>query len=38
MARLYADEQFPFPVVECSRLLGHDVLTVQTAGKAGQKN
>jgi predicted nuclease of predicted toxin-antitoxin system len=37
MARLYADEQFPFPVVEFLRLLGHDVLTVQAAGKAGQK-
>jgi uncharacterized protein with PIN domain len=37
MARLYADEQFPFPVVEFLRLLGHDVLTVQSAGKAGQK-
>lgn len=37
MARLYADEQYPYPVVECLRTLGHDVLTVQEAGKANQK-
>ena len=37
MARLYADEQFPRPVVELLRLLGHDILTVQEAGKAEQK-
>ncbi|MFB2771116.1 DUF5615 family PIN-like protein [Pelatocladus sp. BLCC-F211] len=36
MARLYADEQFPFPVVELLRTLGHDVLTVQEAGNADQ--
>jgi len=35
MARLYADEQFPLPVVEFLRTLGHDVLTVQEAGNAG---
>lgn len=35
MARLYADEQFPRPVVEHLRRLGHDVLTVQAAGNAG---
>ncbi len=35
MARLYADEQFPRPVVEHLRSLGHDVLTVQEAGNAG---
>lgn len=35
MARLYADEQFPRPVVEFLRNLGHDVLTVQEAGQAG---
>jgi predicted nuclease of predicted toxin-antitoxin system len=34
MARFYADEQFPFPVVELLRTLGHDVLTVQEAGNA----
>ena len=37
MARLYADEHFPHPVVELLRGLGHDVLTVQDAGKAGLK-
>ncbi|WP_366665110.1 DUF5615 family PIN-like protein [Microcoleus sp. bin48.metabat.b7b8b9.023] len=37
MARLYADEQYPYPVVELLRALGHDVLTVQEAGKANQK-
>jgi predicted nuclease of predicted toxin-antitoxin system len=37
VARLYADEQYPFPVVEFLRALGHDVLTVQEAGKAGLK-
>jgi len=33
MARLYADEQFPRIVVELLRQLGHDILTVQEAGK-----
>ncbi|HIK45507.1 MAG TPA: DUF5615 family PIN-like protein [Leptolyngbyaceae cyanobacterium M65_K2018_010] len=37
MARLYADEHFPYPVVEFLRQLGHDVLTVQEAGQAGLK-
>ena len=37
MARLYADENFPQPAVERLRELGHDVLTVQGAGKAQQK-
>jgi predicted nuclease of predicted toxin-antitoxin system len=37
MARLYADEQYPYPVVEILRTLGHDVLTVQEAGKANQR-
>ncbi len=36
MARLYADEDFPFPVVERLRQLGHDVLTALEAGKANQ--
>ncbi|MCL1473320.1 DUF5615 family PIN-like protein [Argonema antarcticum] len=36
MARFYTDEQFPFPVVEFLRSLGHDVLTVQSAGNANQ--
>ncbi|MEG4228611.1 DUF5615 family PIN-like protein [Microcoleus sp. N9_B2] len=35
MARIYADEQYPLPVVEFLRPLGHDVLTVQEAGNAG---
>ncbi len=35
MASLYADEQFPLPVVKLLRTLGHDVLTVQEAGNAG---
>jgi predicted nuclease of predicted toxin-antitoxin system len=37
MVCLYADEQFPSPVVEFLRLLEHDFLTLQTAGKSGQK-
>jgi len=36
MARLYANENFPLPVVEALRELGHDVLTTVEAGKAGQ--
>ncbi len=36
MARLYADEDFPLLVVEELRRLGHDVRTVQEAGRAGQ--
>jgi hypothetical protein len=36
MARLYADEDFPRPVVDELRRLGHDVRTVQEAGRAGQ--
>lgn len=36
MARFYADEQFPFPVVELLRTWGHDVLTVQETGNAEQ--
>jgi hypothetical protein len=33
---LYSNENFPFPVVEELRRLGHDVLTVLEAGKADQ--
>ncbi|MCA9995003.1 MAG: DUF5615 family PIN-like protein [Anaerolineales bacterium] len=29
MARLYANENFPFPVVVQLRQLGHDALTIQ---------
>jgi predicted nuclease of predicted toxin-antitoxin system len=36
MARLYANENFPLPVVEQLRSLGHDVLTIHESGKAGQ--
>jgi hypothetical protein len=36
MARLYSNENFPLPVVERLRQLGHDVLTIQQTGKAGQ--
>lgn len=35
MAKLYADEQFPRPVVEALRRFGHHVMTVQEAGQAG---
>ncbi|MGL5808038.1 MAG: DUF5615 family PIN-like protein [Xenococcaceae cyanobacterium] len=31
MIRLYADEQFPFPVVDRLRVMGYDVLTVRDA-------
>lgn len=34
MARLYADENFPLPVVEELRRLGHDVLTIIEDGRA----
>lgn len=36
MARLYADENLPLPVVEELRESGHDVLTIQEDGKANQ--
>lgn len=36
MARFYADENFPRPVVEELRRLSHDVLTVEEDGKAHQ--
>lgn len=37
MAQLYADENFPLPVVRQLRDLGHDVLTVYEDGRANQK-
>lgn len=37
MARLYSDENFPLPVVEELRRLGHDVLTIFEDGKANQR-
>ena len=36
MASSYADENFRHPVVASLRLLGHDVLTCQEAGRADQ--
>ncbi len=36
MALLYADEDFHYTVVECLRRLGHDVLTVQEAGRQSE--
>lgn len=36
MAKLYSNENFPLPVVQELRRLGHDVLTLQETGKAGQ--
>ena len=36
MARLYSNENFPLPVVEELRELGHDVLTIQETGTANQ--
>ena len=36
MARLYADENFPLPVIEHLRQLGHDVITLQDTGRAGE--
>lgn len=36
MGRFYADENFPLPVVEELRRLGHDVLTMYEDGKANQ--
>ncbi len=35
MAQLYANENFPLPVVEELRRLGHDVLTTHESGRAG---
>ncbi|MBN1851100.1 MAG: DUF5615 family PIN-like protein [Pirellulales bacterium] len=37
MAKLYANENFPLPVVEELRRFGHDVVTVQETGKAEQR-
>jgi hypothetical protein len=37
MAHLYGDEQFPREVVELLRAMGHNILTVQEAGKDNQK-
>ena len=37
MARLHADENFDYRVVQELRLLGHDVLTANEAGRARQQ-
>jgi hypothetical protein len=36
MARLYADEDFSYPVIQRLRQLGHDILTAHEAGQASQ--
>ena len=36
MARFFADENFPLPVVKALKQSGHDVLTIQESGKANQ--
>ncbi len=36
MARLYSNENFPIPVVEELRRLGHDVVSIQERGRAGE--
>ena len=36
MARLYADEDFSYLVIQHLRQFGHDVLTAHEAGQAGQ--
>lgn len=37
MARLDTDQQFPRDIVELLRQMGHNILTVQEAGKDNQK-
>ena len=36
MTRFYSNENFPLPAVDELRKLGHDVLTIQETGNAGQ--
>src|SRR5258708_39483200 len=36
MAQLYADEDFPLPVVQALRQMGHDVLTAFESNQANQ--
>jgi hypothetical protein len=36
LARLYSNENFPHPVVNELRRLGHDVLTIQETGQGNQ--
>ena len=35
MAAIYSNENFPLPAVQELRRLGHDVLTIQETGEAG---
>ncbi|WP_395745480.1 DUF5615 family PIN-like protein [Prosthecobacter sp.] len=35
-ARLYSNENFPLPVVEALRRMGHDVLTTHNVGKSNE--
>ena len=37
-ARLYSIENFPLPVVEKLRALGHDVLTIQETGRISERH
>ena len=37
MARFYANENFPLPVVVQLRQLGHDITTVQETGQGSQQ-
>jgi predicted nuclease of predicted toxin-antitoxin system len=36
VARLYSNENFPIPVVEALRSLGHDVVTIQERGRGNE--
>jgi hypothetical protein len=36
VARLYSNENFPIPVVEELRKLGHDVVSIQERGRASE--
>ena len=36
MARLYSNENFPIPVVEELRRLGHDAVSIQERGRANE--
>ncbi len=36
MARLYSNENFPIPVVNVLRELGHDILTIQESGRSNE--
>jgi hypothetical protein len=36
MARLYADEDISYPLIQRLHQLGHDILTAHEAGQAGR--